>query len=138
MEALQEYVDNFTYLGIFAVLLLGSLGVPIPEEMRIIAAALLSYEHVVRWWLALSICLLGVLFGDMVPPGSAGTGVSRFSTGDWPGWCCRPAREQWLKAASLKACTEDGRHPAARHGTSRRRVSDRGQCRRSGLEVRGG
>ena len=33
----RGFVDNFTYLGIFAVLLLGSLGVPIPEEMPIIA-----------------------------------------------------------------------------------------------------
>ena len=36
MEAVQEFVNNFTYLGILAVLLLGSLGVPIPEEMAII------------------------------------------------------------------------------------------------------
>jgi membrane protein DedA with SNARE-associated domain len=66
MEALQEFVNNFTYLGIFAVLLLGSLGVPIPEEMAIIAAAVLSHEGLVRWWLALPICVLGVLSGDMV------------------------------------------------------------------------
>lgn len=66
METLQEFVDTFTYLGIFIVLLLGSLGVPIPEEIPIIAAALLSHEGVVRWWLALPVCLLGVLSGDMV------------------------------------------------------------------------
>lgn len=41
MQALQEFVDNFTHLGIFAVLLLGNLGVPIPEEMPIIGAAVL-------------------------------------------------------------------------------------------------
>ncbi len=35
MEALQEFVDNFTYLGVFAVLLPASLGVPVPEEMPI-------------------------------------------------------------------------------------------------------
>jgi len=35
----KGFVDHFTYLGIFAVLLLGSLGVPIPEEMAVIAAA---------------------------------------------------------------------------------------------------
>jgi membrane protein DedA with SNARE-associated domain len=66
VEALQEFVDNFTYLGIFAVLLLGSLGVPIPEEMPILAAAVLSHDGIVRWWLALPVCLLGVLSGDMV------------------------------------------------------------------------
>ena len=99
MQALQEFVNNFTYLGIFAVLLLGSLGVPIPEEMPIIAGAVLSHEGLVHWWLALPICLLGVLSGDMVLY--------------WVGrhWgdqvlSCRlvrlvlsPAREQSLKAA---------------------------------------
>ena len=63
---LQEIVDNFTYLGIFVVLLLGSLGVPIPEEMPIVAAAVLSHEGNVRWWLALPVCLVGVLSGDVV------------------------------------------------------------------------
>ena len=66
METLQGFVEQFTYLGIFAVLLLGSLGVPIPEEMAIIAAAVLSHEGLARWWLALPVCLLGVLSGDMV------------------------------------------------------------------------
>jgi membrane protein DedA with SNARE-associated domain len=66
VEALQEFVNNFTYLGIFAVLLLGGLGVPIPEEMPIIAAAVLSHGGIVRWRLALPVCLLGVLSGDMV------------------------------------------------------------------------
>jgi membrane protein DedA with SNARE-associated domain len=99
MEALQEFVNNFTHVGIFSVLLLGSLGVPIPEEMPIIAAAVLSHEGIVRWWLALPVCLLGVLSGDMLLY--------------WAGWhwgeqvlnwrlvrlVLSPAREQWLKAA---------------------------------------
>jgi membrane protein DedA with SNARE-associated domain len=66
VETLQGFVEQFTYLGIFAVLLLGSLGVPIPEEMPIIAAAVLSHEGLARWWLALPVCLLGALSGDMV------------------------------------------------------------------------
>ena len=66
METLQGFVEHFTYVGVFAVLLLGSLGVPIPEETAIIAAAVLSHAGVVRWWLALPVCLLGVLSGDMV------------------------------------------------------------------------
>ena len=90
MEALQEFVDN-TYIGIFAVLLLGSLGVPIPEEMPIIAAGVLSHEGIVRWWLALPVCLLGVLSAIWCSTGLAGIGASRSSTGDWSGWYCRPS-----------------------------------------------
>src|SRR3989442_11192491 len=59
-------IERFAYLGIFAVLLLASLGVPIPEEMPIIAAAVLSHEGSARWWIALPVCIVGVLSGDMV------------------------------------------------------------------------
>jgi len=99
VEALQEFVGNFTYLGIFAVLLLSSLGVPIPEEMPIIAAAVLSHEGIVRWWLALPVCLLGVLSGDMVL-----YWVGRHWGEQVLNWrlvrlVLSPTREQWLKAA---------------------------------------
>jgi membrane protein DedA with SNARE-associated domain len=99
VEALQEFVANFTYLGVFAVLLLGSLGIPIPEEMPIIAAAVLSHEGSVRWWLALPICLLGVLSGDMVL-----YGLGRYWGAQVLDWrlvrlVLSPAREQWLNAA---------------------------------------
>jgi membrane protein DedA with SNARE-associated domain len=66
MLILQELVDRFTYAGILIALLLGSLGVPIPEEMPIVAAGILSHEGLARWWVALPVCLLGVLCGDVV------------------------------------------------------------------------
>lgn len=66
MAILQEFVNRFTYAAILATLLLGSLGVPIPEEMPIIAAGILSHEELARWWLALPICVVGVLSGDVV------------------------------------------------------------------------
>jgi len=66
VDALQGLVEQFTYLGVFAVLLLASLGVPVPEEMPIIAAAVLAHEGLTRWWLALPVCLLGVLSGDVI------------------------------------------------------------------------
>jgi membrane protein DedA with SNARE-associated domain len=99
VDALQEFVNNSTYLGIFVVLLLGSLGVPIPEEMPIIAAGVLSYEGIVRWWVALPVCLLGVLSGDMVL-----YWVGRHWGEQVLNWrlvrlVLSPAREQWLKAA---------------------------------------
>ena len=99
MEALQEFVNNFTYLGVFAALLLGSLGVPLPEEMPIIAAAVLSHEGVVRWWLAMPVCLVGVLSGDMVL-----YWVGRHWGDQVLDWrlirlVLSPAREHWLNAA---------------------------------------
>jgi len=66
MAILQEFVNRFTYAAILATLLLGSLGVPIPEEMPIVAAGILSHEELARWWLALPICFVGVLSGDVV------------------------------------------------------------------------
>ena len=99
METLQGFVEQFTYLGIFAVLLLGSLGVPLPEEMAIIAAAVLSHEGIIRWWLALPVCLLGVLSGDMVL-----YSVGRHWGEDVLNWrvvrlVLTLKREQWLQAA---------------------------------------
>ena len=99
MGALQEFVNTFTISGIFTVLLLGSLGVPIPEEMPIIGAAVLSHAGLVRWWLALPVCLLGVLSGDM-----ALYWVGRYWGEQVLNWRLvrlglSPAREQWLKAA---------------------------------------
>jgi len=99
VEALQEFVDNFTYLGIFAVLLLAALGAPIPEEMSIIAAAVLSNEGIVRWWLMVPICLFCVLSGDMVL-----YWVGRHWGQPVLNWrlvrlLLSPAREQWLKVA---------------------------------------
>ena len=44
MAIVQELLQRFTYLGILAALLLGSLGVPIPEEMPIVAAGILSHQ----------------------------------------------------------------------------------------------
>jgi membrane protein DedA with SNARE-associated domain len=66
VNAVQGFVEQFTYVGIFAVLLLGSLGIPIPEEMPIVAGAVLAQTGLVRWWLALPVCLVGVLSGDVV------------------------------------------------------------------------
>lgn len=63
---LQGFLDHFTYLGIFAVLLGASLGLPIPEEVPIIAAAVLSQQRLARWWIALPVCILGVLSGDVI------------------------------------------------------------------------
>lgn len=63
---IANFVEHFTYVGLFLALLAGSLGVPIPEEPVILAGGVLSHERVIQWWLALPICVVGVLSGDVV------------------------------------------------------------------------
>src|SRR2546425_6530560 len=63
---LQRFIENFTYLGVLLMLFGAGLGLPIPEEAPVLAAGALAHEDVVRWWIALPVCILGVLSGDVV------------------------------------------------------------------------
>jgi membrane protein DedA with SNARE-associated domain len=63
---LNDFIEQFSYVGVFTVLFLGGLGAPIPEEIPVLAAGALAHEGYMRWWIALPVCLLGVLAGDSV------------------------------------------------------------------------
>jgi membrane protein DedA with SNARE-associated domain len=64
--SIEQFLEEFTYLGLFLVLFLAGLGVPIPEEVPILASGVLAREGVVRWWLTVPVCLVGVLSGDVL------------------------------------------------------------------------
>lgn len=59
-------IEHFTYAGVFVVLLLASLGLPVPEEVPILAGGILAHQQVVRWWIMLPVCIAGALSGDCV------------------------------------------------------------------------
>ncbi len=59
-------VARLGYLGIILVLVLGGLGLPVPEEAPIILAAVLSRNGKMLWPLALASCFVGVLVGDFI------------------------------------------------------------------------
>jgi membrane protein DedA with SNARE-associated domain len=99
MAILQELLQRFTYLGILAALLLGSVGVPIPEEMPIVAAGILSHEGLARWWLALPVCVLGVLAGDVVLYWAGRRWGERLLRWRVVRHVLTRARADWLKAA---------------------------------------
>ena len=63
---INDFIEQFTYLGVFLVLFLGGLGVPIPEELPVLAAGALAHEGYMRSWVALTVCLVGVLAGASV------------------------------------------------------------------------
>ena len=62
----EHLIGQLGYLGIVLILILGGLGLPIPEEAPIILAAVLSKNGQLQWPLALASCLVGVLLGDLV------------------------------------------------------------------------
>jgi len=61
----SQLVEHSTYLGIALTLVMGGLGAPIPEEGPILASGMLAYQGIIRWWLALPLCLLAVLAADV-------------------------------------------------------------------------
>ena len=62
----DRLIESFSYGGLLLVLLLGSRGLPIPEEVPIVAAGLLSHQEIMRWWIALPTCIAGVFAGDII------------------------------------------------------------------------
>lgn len=63
---IAHVIGSLSYAGVWLVLLAGSLGVPVPEESPIVTAGVLSHQGVMRWWLALPTCMVGVMSGDIV------------------------------------------------------------------------
>ncbi len=62
----SDLILQFGYFGIFLVLVLGGLGLPVPEEAPIILAAILARKGTMHWVPALVSCFAGVPVGDFV------------------------------------------------------------------------
>ncbi len=58
------YIEHFTYLGLFVVLLLCGLGLPLPEDIALLAGGYLAHRGVVRYPITLAVALVGVVAGD--------------------------------------------------------------------------
>jgi membrane protein DedA with SNARE-associated domain len=55
---------SYGYLGITVFLILTGCGLPLPEEVAIIAAGVASGRGILNPWLALASCLVGAIVGD--------------------------------------------------------------------------
>ena len=62
----EQFVAHLGYFGIALILVLGGLGLPIPEETPVILAGVLSRNGKMVPLLAFATCLIGVLLGDFV------------------------------------------------------------------------
>src|SRR4029453_14167189 len=62
--SIEHFIEEFTYVGVFLVLFVAGLGVPIPEALPALASGILARGGLAGWWLARPVCLVGVLAGD--------------------------------------------------------------------------
>ncbi len=62
----EALIEKLGYVGIALLLVLGGLGLPVPEEAPIILAAVLSKSGQMWWPIALASCFTGVLLGDFI------------------------------------------------------------------------
>jgi membrane protein DedA with SNARE-associated domain len=63
---MPDWITHLSYVGIVAVLILTGAGLPIPEEVPVIAAGVASQNGQMIPWLALLCCLVGVIIGDTI------------------------------------------------------------------------
>jgi membrane protein DedA with SNARE-associated domain len=85
---ISAYIEHFTYLGLFVVLMLCGLGLPIPEDVAILTGGYLAHRGITRYPITLVVALLGVVAGDnslFFLGRRFGTGVVRYFTLAWPG-----------------------------------------------------
>ena len=64
VDFLIDYYGPIPYLAIFLILLLCGLGLPIPEDITLFAAGVLTYYGVCDVWIMIAVCFIGVLVGD--------------------------------------------------------------------------
>lgn len=60
----ELFISHGSYFGIALFLILTGCGLPIPEEVPILAAGVLSSKGMLNPWIAFSSCLIGALIGD--------------------------------------------------------------------------
>ncbi len=66
MEHLQDIVTHYHYLGLFALLVLGGMGLPLPEDATLILTGVLLAAEVIRPAPALLTVYAGVVIGDCI------------------------------------------------------------------------
>jgi membrane protein DedA with SNARE-associated domain len=60
----SAYIEHFTYVGLFVVLMLCGLGLPMPEDVALLAGGYLVHRGITRYPITLVVSLLGVVAGD--------------------------------------------------------------------------
>lgn len=68
MDRLVDFLLNFygptPYWIVFGVLLACGIGLPIPEDITLFVAGVISYYGITDLWVMIGVCMAGVIFGD--------------------------------------------------------------------------
>jgi membrane protein DedA with SNARE-associated domain len=60
----SAYIEHFTYAGLFVVLMLCGLGLPLPEDVALLAGGFLVHRGITHYPMTLAVSLVGVVAGD--------------------------------------------------------------------------
>ena len=63
---MEEFLTHFTYIGIVAVLLAGSFGLPLPEDIPLLFGGYMAAKGVVELEILIPLCLAVVIIGDSI------------------------------------------------------------------------
>lgn len=64
METVIGWLQAYKYLAMFGILFVSGLGVPIPEEVTLLASGLFVGWGEADYWIASACCVAGILAGD--------------------------------------------------------------------------
>ena len=85
---ISGYIEHFTYLGLFVVLMMCGLGLPIPEDVAMLTGGYLAHRGITHYPITIAVSLLGVVAGDnslFFMGRRFGSGLVRYFTLAWPG-----------------------------------------------------
>lgn len=60
----SAYIQHFSYLGLFAVLVLCGVGLPVPEDVALLAGGFLVHRGITSYPVTIVVALVGVVIGD--------------------------------------------------------------------------
>ncbi len=64
VSLISAYIEHFTYAGLFVILMLCGLGLPMPEDVALLAGGYLAHRGITRYPVTLVVALAGVIVGD--------------------------------------------------------------------------
>jgi membrane protein DedA with SNARE-associated domain len=60
----SSYIEHFSYVGLFMVLILCGFGLPFPEDLALLAGGFMVHRGITNYPLTLAVSLVGVVTGD--------------------------------------------------------------------------